>query len=276
MRRQVLNAAEAGDGDTTVNWLRQRIAAEPYNVEPRLQLAWHYARQGFSELELEHARVAVERFPASVEARVALAQALRRGGQPRAAAEALEALLASRPESQAEVEALNLLGIAWDEAGEWRAGERAFRRALALAPEPDLLHNNLGYNLLEQRRVAEAIPEFEKALRRNPRSATARNNLGVALARSPAGGVAEALKHFETVTDAATANSNLAAVLIEQGRYQQSRELLAAALDYNRAHQPALANLRLAGELDGGPAVVRPPKRRSLLARSFAALKKVF
>jgi tetratricopeptide (TPR) repeat protein len=259
MRRQTLNAADAGEGDPVVNRLRQQIAVAPENVAARLELAAHYGRVGYPELELEHLRVAVERFSGSPEARIALARALRGNGQHRQAAEALEAFLGANP---AHVEVLNLLGICYDDLGEWKAGEQIFRRALVAAGErpPDYLHNNLGHNLLEQQRAAEAVAELQQALRLNPRSETARNNLGLALARSPGAGVAEALRHFETVTDAATAHSNLAAALIEQGRYQESRQLLEAALSYSRFHSPALANARMLAELDGGPVAVGPAR----------------
>ncbi len=255
MRRQVINAAEAGQGDAIVQQLRARMAAEPANPAPRLALAAHYRKMGYPELEMEHLRVAVERFPVSRQAHMELAAALEGAGLPREAAGLLEGFVAANPAS-VDPDLFNRLGICYDQAEEWTAGESAFRRGLDLDPRSDHLLNNLGYNLLEQRRVAEAVWVLELAVRVNPRSETARNNLGLALAQQPGAAIAQALMHFENVTDAATAHSNLAAALIEQQRYQESRRLLEAALAYNRTHAAALANLDLLAALDGLPATL--------------------
>lgn len=262
MRQQVINAAEAGEGDPIVYRLRQRIAAEAENADPRVELAAHFGRHGQPELELEHLRVATERFPASRPAHMGLAQALRTAGEPRQAADALERYLRHNPAATADPELWNRLGICYDEAGDWPAGEQAFRAGLSVGPDLDYLHNNLGYNLLEQNRVTEAVAVLQAAVKHHPRSETARNNLGVALVRSSTGSAAQALQHFENVADAATAHNNLAAALIEQQRYQESRKLLEAALDYNRSHAVALANLQLLSELDGRPAELPVRKGR--------------
>src|SRR5688572_28732384 len=65
MQRQVLNAVDAGEGNPRVRALRERMAAEPMNVRLRLELAEEYAKTAYPELELEHLRLAVERFPES-------------------------------------------------------------------------------------------------------------------------------------------------------------------------------------------------------------------
>ncbi len=275
MRRQILNAADAGEGDTVANQLRRKIAASPDDVAARLELATHYGKQGLPELELEHLRLAAERFAASAPVQIALARALRKAGQPRLAAESLVSFLVLNP-STSSVEALNLLGFCYDEASDWKAGEQAFRQALTAGNHLDYLHNNLGYNLLQQQRVAEGVAEFRRALELNPRSETAHNNLGLALARSPGVSLSEALQHFEAVAGAATANSNLAAALMEQSRYEESRQLLEAALGYSRTHGPALANLRLLSELDGRPAELHPRTKRNALMQPLAFFRWMF
>lgn len=278
MRRQVLNAADAGEGDAIANQLRRRMDAEPDNVSLRLELAAHYAQIGLPELQMEHLRVAVERFPDSRPAHLALVEALREAKQPRRAAEKLETFVRDHP-AAADAKAFNELGICYDEAGDWKAGEQAYRRALDLAPRLDYLHNNLGYNLLQQERLPEAIGEFRQALKTNPNSAVAHNNLGMALAResleNPHISINQALKHFENVADAATAYNNLAAALMEQSRYDDSRRLLQSALDYNRSNAAALANLRLLEELDGKPAQLRLRQRAPVWRWSAAFFKMV-
>jgi len=51
-------------------------------------------------------------------------------------------------------------------------------------------------------------------------------------------------------------HSNMAALLIEQGKYAEARQELDLALGYNRANAAALSNLKLVSELDGKPAVI--------------------
>ena len=97
----------------------------------------------------------------------------------------LEDFLKAHPDSGP---ILLLAGILRDESSLWQLGEPAHRKALELAPAVDYLHNNLGYNLLMQKKTDEAAREFEEALKLNPGSQMARNNLGIALAQSNAAG----------------------------------------------------------------------------------------
>src|SRR5207302_1362823 len=122
----------------------------------------------------------------------------------------------------------------------------------------DYLHNNLGYNLLMQGKNGEAVAEFREALKRNPASLVARNNLGIALARQDAS--REAVANWQSVSDPATAHNNLAAVWIEKRNYVAARAELEIALGYNRNLAAALKNLELVSRLDGNPAAI-PVKR---------------
>ena len=57
------------------------------------------------------------------------------------------------------------------------------RAGLALAPDSAEAHNNLGGALAATGRTAEAIAEFEHALRLNPKLVSARRNLDLTRAR---------------------------------------------------------------------------------------------
>lgn len=274
MRRQVLNAAESEEGDPVAARLRAQIAASPNDVSLRLRLASQYGKIGLRDLELEHLRLAVERFAESRDARWRLAEALRSAGIPQQAAEILSSFITANTAAASDPGLLNLLGICRDEAGDWKRGEEAFRRALAVAPDRADLQNNLGFNLLEQGKTREAIATLEQALRRNPASVVAQNNLGVALARSSA--IDEAVRRFEKAgEDSATAYNNAAAALIEQNRYAEGRRLLQASLDHNPKTSAALANLKMVSELDGHPAEIRPrPPAAAGWRKPFAWLKR--
>lgn len=249
VQRQVINAVDAGDGDYQVRILRAMVDADPRDLKARLELAARYQQLGFPEVALEHCRLACERAPESEEAQVALARMLRDQNRAAEGARTLSDF-AARHESGAQVWAW--IGLLRDDAGDWKSGEAAHRKALALAPERDDLHNNLGYCLLREGRKTEAIAEFEAALRVNAHSAIAQNNLGMALA----GSSKEAVEHLQSVTDAASAHNNLAVAYIEAGRYSDARREIDLALGYNRQHSAALMNLELISRLDGKPAEV--------------------
>jgi Flp pilus assembly protein TadD len=250
MERQIQNARDAGEGDYVVRSLRQKMAAEPDNLEVRLELIDHYTRAGYPELALEHCRFAATRFPESAAVQLPMAKLLRQMKMTRDAVQGLGAFLTAHPQTSPDYD--SWLGIMRDELGDWAEGEKAHRAALTLNANLDSLHNNLGYNLLMQGRPMEAAQEFREALRLRPNSEVARNNLGMALAATPQ----DAVLHWQSVSDPATAHSNMAALLIKQKRYADARKELDLALGYNKNHAAALNNLRLVSELDGKPAVI--------------------
>lgn len=258
MQRQVENAIDKGDGDYEIRSLRQRMAQEPDNLDVRLALARRYESLGTPELALEHYRLAAARFPDSAPVHLLLAKGLRRAGARSEASTMLAAFLDAHPQHTPEFSAE--LGILLDEQKQWAGGERAHRSALALSPNADYLHNNLGYNLLMQGKNDQAAAEFREALKLNPHSQVASNNLGMALANT----TNQAAVDWQPVGDPAAAHNNMAALLIQQGRYAEARKELDLALGYNRTYPAALNNLRLVSELDGKPAFIpaKPPQTR--------------
>jgi Flp pilus assembly protein TadD len=267
MARQVKNAADAGEGDIELRTLRQRLAANGKDLDARMLLARYYSSRNLPDLALEHYRLAAAQFPDSTVAALALAKTLREMGEPSEALRTLREYAARQPNGSWE--ALSLEGILEDEQGRLGAAETAHRAALALAPEQSELHNNLGYNLLSQKKTDAALNEFRRAIELDPKSEIAHNNLAAALARSPLA-PKEALAEWRRSTSLAEAHNNLAAVLMEQGRYPEARAELQTALGLQPGLSSALANLKLVSELDGQPATAPVRKRRvSLWARIF-------
>jgi Flp pilus assembly protein TadD len=270
MERQIQNAVDAGDGDYEIRILRQRMAQEPDNLEVRLALARRYQAMGSTELALEHYRLAALRFPENAEVHMLLVKSLRRAGARAEATNMLQDFLRVHPQ-QSPVFA-SMLGILLDEQKQWADGEKAHREALVLAPKSDSLHNNLGYNLLMQGKSETAAAEFQEALKLNPRSEVARNNLGMALANKPD----QSAVTWQSLGDPAAAHNNMAAVLIQQGRYAEARKELDIALGYNRSYPAALSNLKLVSELDGKPASITPKPVQSRWGRLKTGLRKAF
>jgi tetratricopeptide (TPR) repeat protein len=270
--RQVHNARDAGDGDYELRALREKVAAEPENVPVRLELAAAYSHRGYPDVALEICRLASARFPESGDVELALVRALRSMNRRTEAALSLETFLERRPQKSADFP--SWMGILRDEGGQLPEAERWHRQALDLAPARDSLHNNLGYNLLMQKKNAEAAAEFREALKLNPGSQLARNNLGLALANQNAAG--EAVASFQSAADAATAHNNLAAVWIEKGNYSAARAELETALRYNKEFPAALKNLELVSRLDGSPATLPAKQEESSWDRWKTGFKKLF
>ena len=270
--RQIRNAIDAGDGDYQLRVLREKVAADPENIPIRLELAAVYRERGYPDVALEICRLAAARFPESGEVQLALVRALRDMNRRAEAIDGLVAFL--KAHAQTGPEYFSWLGILRDESGLWPLGEPAHRKALELAPSLDYLHNNLGYNLLMQKKYAEAAEEFREALKLNSHSSLARNNLGLALANLDE--TDQALASWQSASDPATAHNNLAAVLMEKGNYAKARKELEIALSYNRVHPAALKNLELVSRLDGRPATLAVKPVESRWRRWRAALRRLF
>lgn len=270
MQRQVLNAVDAGEGNPRVRQLREKIAEEPQNVKVRVELAEEYRKAGYVELELEHLRLLVERFPDSELAVTSLSRSLIRVERASEALMHLESYLRRQQNPAANV--LSWAGIANDALGKYNEGEPMHRRALERAPGRDQLHNNLGYNLMMQGRKGEAAEQFRRALELNPASETARNNLGLALGDQPAA----AITQFRQTSDLAVAHNNLAAYLYEKGDLAGARKELELALEYRKDMPQIVDNLRKIAALDGMP-IALPKEGKHSFWKTFArGLKHTF
>ncbi len=270
--RQIRNAIDAGDGDYQLRVLREKLAADPDNVPIRLEMANAYRERGYPDVALEICRLAAARFPESGEAQLALVRTLRDMNRRAEAIDGLVAFLKAHPQTGPQY--FSWLGILRDESGLWPLGESAHRKALELEGSLDYLHNNLGYNLLMQKKYAEAAGEFREALKLNPHSPVARNNLGLALANL--GETDQAVANWQSASDPATAHNNLAAVLMEKGNYPNARKELEIALSYNSAYPAALKNLELVSRLDGHPATLAVKPAESRWRRLKIALRRFF
>lgn len=247
MTRQIQNAVDAGEGDLELRRLRQRLAVNAKDLDARMSLARLYLQRGLPDLALEHDRMAAVQFPDSPVVAFALTKTLREMGQPTEALKAAGDFLTRHPTGNWEL--LSLAGILEDEQGQFAQAEASHRAALALEPTRSALLNNLGYNLLLQGKLNAATAQFRRAMEADPRSTVARNNMETALA-AQAHVPATALSEWERSADPATAHTNLAAVLIEQGKYADARFELETALRYHRDFPPAVANLKLVAERD--------------------------
>jgi Flp pilus assembly protein TadD len=254
LQRHVDNAFDAGDGDIEARRLRQEMAVNPESLPVRLELAAHYEKQGYADLALEHYRLAAERFPNEPKIVVSMARLLNAQKLNQEAIRVIQRFTATNATPSSDLQAW--LGYLYDQAGDHQSAEASHRAAIAASPGVAKLHNNLGYNLLLQSKLEQAVAEFQQALAIDPKMEMARNNLGIALMKNPAAGQQAVDQWVSSGGDRLAARNNAAAALIEQGRYAEARRELEAVLRSTPNYLPALKNLELIASLDGRPAAL--------------------
>ncbi len=240
-RKQTQGAFDPLTDDPHVQTLKKNLKADPADNASRLELAAAFEGYRLYTEASEQYAEAMRLDPAEAAA-LGFARCAQALGQAREAVPVLESFLKKTPSPNV----WELLGLLHDQLGDLKSGESAFRSALKDGGTSDRLHNNLGYNLLLQKKPDNAETEFRKALDINPNSPVAHNNLGLILARR--GDLDLALDQFQSAADAATAHNNLAAVLLETGQYEKSRDELTKALAIRHNFAPALANFKLVQE----------------------------
>jgi tetratricopeptide (TPR) repeat protein len=95
---------------------------------------------------------------------------------------------------------------------------------VAKRPDNDRAHNNLGNALVDRGAIADAIIEYQTALRLRPEYPEAHSNLGNALLKAGRGAeaIAECQKALQLEPAYAKAHNNLANALLEAGRNQEA------------------------------------------------------
>jgi len=114
----------------------------------------------------------------------------------------------------------------------WRSNLALFEHALNVTSNNFRIHNNMGFNLVQQGKIQEAIAHYTEALRIDPHFALAHYNLGVALAKQ--GNIEEAIAHYTEALKVnpnhADAHNNLGVILARQGKNHEAINHFAEAL----------------------------------------------
>jgi Flp pilus assembly protein TadD len=160
--------------------------------------------------------------PRNVELLNSLGFALFQQGKSKEAIVALEKALEVDPKHW---KAHNNLALAAIDLGELEVAEAHFRESLSIKPQP-AIYNELGFVLEREGLSDEALAMYRKAVKLDPKSASANYNLGSSLARS--GKNAEAVVYLRAAIEAdpknAAAQQTLAQVLESQGRTDEARK----------------------------------------------------
>ena len=129
------------------------------------------------------------------------------------------------------LEAYNLLGIAYTNEKDFDRAADAFQHALKLAPDSTKIQNNLGNLYVAQKKFDLAEREFRNVLRIEPSNRDANYNLGLVLMAK--GTPVAAIQHFQRVRPVTVETRfNLIRAYLETGKtsegLQTARELSAA------------------------------------------------
>jgi Flp pilus assembly protein TadD len=159
------------------------------------------------------------------------------------------------------------VGFTREQVWYWRNSETLARRAIEVAPNNPVAENILGIGLMNQGRVDEAIPHFERATQLASRYAMAQGNLGSAFFIK--GRWDESIKHsreaIKLQPDLAGAYQNLGSALGAQGHLDEAIVQLKQAVKLDPADPQGHYNLAYAcqskGRLDEAIAQYREAAR---------------
>lgn len=151
------------------------VALDPDNPTVRTAAATIALRRGLTEDAIRHYRAALEHQPAELEARLGLAVALQRSGAAAEAAASFERIAAENPSPE------RLFGLAASASATVgaEAGIELLSAATRLHPDDPELRLALGRLLAADRRSAEALAAYRRALELRPRWADAANSLAL-------------------------------------------------------------------------------------------------
>lgn len=245
---QARNAVHAGDGDLEIQALRRRLLETPQDSALRRRLADRFSAAGYPDLALEHLRLAAEIAPSDFALQLDLAAALEAQGL---SAQARQVLAAALHLPTPPADQLSRAAILTDRIEGPVAGEPIHRRVLAMAAQVPDYTNNLAYNLMLQKRAPEAESLLRQLLQRKPAHERARNNLATLYA-TQLNQPEEAILHWKAVNGPAAAHNNLAAVFIEQEKWDLARTELEKALALRFQFPEAMANLKIVASRTSG------------------------
>ena len=161
--------------------------------------------------------------------------------------------LALQTEAGLEDAVLELLGLGFWREPSWRAWSEAaageYLQAVRLDPASANARNNLGVALTRQGKLDEAIAQFTQALRLAPDNASGHNNLGALLARR--GRYAEAIQEYAAAARLAPGSpavlDNLGDALAHEGRTNEATAQYRQALRLNPRDPVAARRLQALG-----------------------------
>lgn len=224
-------AYEAGHYDDALRLYRELLVRDPNNNRVKLGIAdCELASNNPSDANQLYEQLTND---PSIHARVLQGQgiALLRLGQNGLAEKALkEAVTADATLWRA----WNALGALYDANQKWGDANQAYAKALALAPRSAAINNNLGFSLISQGKLDQAIKYFQAALEIDPSLGPAQMNLRIALALE--GRYDEAAAGIQGASLPATLN-NIGFAAMTRGDYVKAEAYFTQAVNASSSYE---------------------------------------
>jgi Flp pilus assembly protein TadD len=162
-------------------------------------------------------------------------------------------------------------GLANEHTGDHAGAERAYRRGLEIVPDDAELRNALGWTLFQGGNTADAVVEYRRALKTNPLSAKVHNNLALALVEL--GQLDEAASHFSRSLELdpkAEIYSDLGFTMARLGKPEVALANYQKALELDPNCASAHSNLAVALVQEGNLEEAESHYRKALSGRPTA------
>ena len=162
-------------------------------------------------------------------------------------------------------------GLANEHTGDHAGAERAYRRGLEIVPDDAELRNALGWTLFQEGNTADAVVEYRRALKTNPISAKVHNNLALALVEL--GQLDEAASHFSRSLELdpkAEIYSDLGFTMARLGKPEVALANYQKALELDPNCASAHSNLAVALVQEGNLEEAESHYRKALSGRPTA------
>jgi type IV pilus assembly protein PilF len=164
---------------------------------------------------------------------------------------ALDELQQALNADSGDAQAYGILGLVYMALHEDQSAEKNFQRALELSPNQPEIHNNYGWYLCSVHQYDEAIKQFNIAIANplytSPQSALTNAGLCSVQAGQTAQGQAYLEKSLDLNSNQPPAQTGLAQIYYQQGRYTEASALISPLIDRQQADAKLLwLGLRIA------------------------------
>jgi Flp pilus assembly protein TadD len=211
------------------------LLSEPENWEAQLLLGELYLASGDAETATPIFESLVDNADVGARALQGLGIALTLQGVLDRGVEYLQQAVARDPGLW---RAWNALGYYHDSNRDWSASADSYGKALEGNPDSILIYNNRGFSMLMQRRLEEAVADFNRVLQMDPDFEVARENLRLALAWQ--GKYIHAMAGAPE-TDMARILNNVGFIALMRGDYGNAEAYLLRAMEADPSYNATAA-----------------------------------
>lgn len=154
---------------------------------------------------------------------------------------AIEKLVAATVLQPNYAEAYNLLGVCYDEKGQYIQAQDEYKKALKIESNNARFLNNIGYSYYLSSDFGNSVKYYKRGLKITPNDRRMHNNIGLAYGRK--GDYDNAREHFIIAVGEVGALLNLGFIYSQDGRYDDAIKSYEAALKIKPDSLGAMNNL---------------------------------